>query len=280
MKFSDITSLEFSDFGELYSWISDNRSVNVFRFKVENSNATIFCGMVKIEDTSDNVLVLFNGAVDREKHDYETYQRWSWIENIPHNVLIIPDLTLTQGKFALGWGVGRPDAWFIADVSDFLKTFLQHLSLNVKNTILYGSSAGGFQAFQCGILLQEALVIMENPQTNVFNYYKKHYMPLVTNSEFGDSESVIAIKYGRRFDLIQSINFSKVLPKTIYLQNVNDHFHYSKHLIPFKKSLDLSDHDSTLVEYRLIEGENTHSPGGFDSFYPVLKNAFSFINEV
>ena len=105
MKFSDIASLEFSDFGKLYSWISDNRSVNVFRFKVENSNSSIFCGMVKIEDNSDNLLVLFNGAVDREKHDYETYQRWSWIEQIPHNVLIIPDITLAQGKFALGWGV-------------------------------------------------------------------------------------------------------------------------------------------------------------------------------
>ena len=280
MRFSDITSVEFSDFEGLYSWISDNRSVNVFRFKVENSNPTIFCGLVKIENTSDNLLVLFNGAVDRDKHDHETYQRWSWIENIPCNVVIIPDITLAQGKFALGWGVGRPDAWFMASVSDFLKSFVQHLSLDVKKTILYGSSAGGFQAFQCGILLQEALVIMENPQTNVFNYYKQHYMPLVTDTNFGDSESEIAIKYGKRFDLIQSINFSRFLPKTIYLQNVNDRFHYTKHLIPFKKSLELSNHDSTVIEYRLIEGENTHSPGGFDSFYSVMKDAFSFINEV
>jgi hypothetical protein len=105
-------------------------------------------------------------------------------------------------------------------------------------------------------------------------------MPLVTESNFGDSESVIAINYGRRFDLIQSINFSRFLPKTIYLQNVNDHFHYSKHLIPFKKCLELSDHDNTVIEYRLIEGENTHSPGGFESFYSVMKDAFSFINEV
>jgi hypothetical protein len=280
MKFSDITSLEFSDFDDLYSWISDNRQVNVFRFKVENSNPTVFCGLVKIEETSDNVLVLFNGAVDREKHDYETYQRWSWIENIPHNVLIIPDITLAQGKFALGWGVGRPDAWFMADASDFIKTFLQYMSLDVKKTILYGSSAGGFQAFQCGILLRRALVIMENPQTNVFNYYKHHYTPLIENSDFGNSESVIAMKYGERFDLIKSIDFSSFLPKTIYLQNVNDHFHYSKHLIPFKKSLELSVHDSTIIDYRLFEGGRTHSPGGFESFYSMIEDAFLYINTV
>ena len=280
MKFSDITSLEFFDFSELYSWFSDNRSVNVFRFKVKNTNPTIFCGLVKIEEASDNLLVLFNGAVDRKKHDYETYQRWSWIVNIPHNVLIIPDTTLAQGNFALGWGVGHPDSWFMATTSDFLKNFLHHMSLDAKKTILYGSSAGGFQAFQCGILLQEALVIMENPQTNVFKYYKKQYMPLEKETTFWDTESVILTKYGERFDLIKSIKSSRFVPKTIYLQNVNDHFHYSNHLIPFKKNLELSDHDNTVIEYRLIEGGNTHSPGGFESFYSVIEDAFSFINEV
>ena len=72
-------------------------------FEIEKNNLILpIPGLLYLEKKSEFLTVLFNGALNREKTGYLTFQRWSWIERIGTNVLIFPP-TLTGG---LDWGTG------------------------------------------------------------------------------------------------------------------------------------------------------------------------------
>lgn len=274
MKFLEIPHVSFSYNVDYFRWF-DKEKDGYIRFEITEESPLPFCGMFRRLKSSKNLLVLFNGAVNREKHGYESYQRWSWIEDLPYNVLILPDNTLSQGVFSLGWGLGAPNSWFVEVAAKFIQSFSELIHIDLGKTVLYGSSAGGFQAFQCGIQLKKPTVVMQNPQTNVFRYYEHHYMPMVTSTSFGDSVDEISSKYGLRVSLMQSISHHDFIPRTIYVQNLNDIFHVKNHLSPFRKYLDQSHLDSTMIQFVLSEGEHTHSPGGFDEFMSIMMDAFS-----
>lgn len=275
MKFSEIPHFSFSSHSDFFRWFEDEKEAGYLRFEITEENILPFCGMFRRLKTSKNLLVLFNGAVNREKHNYESYQRWSWIEDLPYNVLILPDNTLAQGVFSLGWGLGSPNSWFVEVAVKFIQSLSDLINVNLEETVLYGSSAGGFQAFQCGIQLKKTTVVMENPQTDVFRYYEHHYMPMVNSTSFGDSVEEISSKFGLRVSLMNSISHHNFIPRTIYIQNLNDFFHEKNHLSPFRAYLEQSHLDSTMIQFVLSKGEQTHSPGGFDKFLSIMIDAFS-----
>ena len=279
MKLSDTEYRSFTGIDEFFLWFDDHQAHDVSRFLINTLDCLPLSGMLKIEEDSNQLVVFFNGAVNREKYTFEAYQRWSWMVKLPYNVLILADGTLSEGEFSLGWGVGRPDSWFIETAGSFLQDFMKKSGFEESQTILYGSSAGGFQAFQCAIQMKECTVIMENPQTNVFRYYDHHVSPLLNSIHFGPDEDQIMAEYGIRFDLLESAKHSEFVPRTLYVQNINDSFHYKNHLKPFQTGIDEMKYGLDRIEYDLYEGENTHSPQGFSFLDSLLKRTYSFINE-
>ena len=100
--------------------INNIPSEQLYMFNIKN-NISVFPipGLIYLKKDSKCFTVLFNGAVNREKTDYLAFQRWSWIEEIETNVLILPDSTLKNGSFALGWGTGVPSEWYIESMVDY-----------------------------------------------------------------------------------------------------------------------------------------------------------------
>jgi hypothetical protein len=74
---------------------------------------------------------------------------------------------------------------------------------------------------------------------------------------------------------MNSISCHGFIPRTKYIQNLNDLFHVKNHLTPFRTYLEQSSIDSTMVQYVLSKGKHTHSPGGFDEFSSMIKDVFS-----
>ena len=280
VKLSETEYHSFTGIDEFFHWFEDNQTQDVSRFLINTIGGLPLSGMLKLEENSNQLVVFFNGAVNREKYTFEAYQRWSWMVKLPYNILILADGTLSEGEFSLGWGVGRPDSWFIENAGSFLQNFMKKRGFDELQTILYGSSAGGFQAFHCAMQMKGCTVIMENPQTNVFRYYDHHVSPLLESIHFGTNEEQIMAKYGIRFDLIEGVRHSGFVPRTVYVQNVNDSFHYEKHLKPFRQGIDEMKLGLARIEYELYEGEKTHSPQGFSFLDSLLKRTYSFISEL
>ena len=254
----------------------------LYMFNIKN-NSSVFPipGLIYLKKDSKFLTVLFNGAVNREKTDYLTFQRWSWVENIGTNVLILPDSTLNMGNFPLGWGVGNPSEWPIKSMVETINNFIEKINLSEKNTLLYGSSAGGFQAFLCGLLMEEVNVVMENPQTNVFEYYRKHVDVLLGKCYPNMKEKDIMNNFGERFSLMSAIEKYDKLPFFIYIQNINDKFHHSNHYLPFISKLNkLKNKEknnsfmTSAINLIEIEGEETHDPRGLDQLINIIKGIF------
>lgn len=270
----DFTPVQYS--GQLSQDEFDSIPKNThYIFNIESENSIFpIPGLIYLEAESEFLTVLFNGAVDRDKSDHLTFQRWSWIKKIRTNVLILPDPTLTRGNFALGWGAGLPSEWPILRMSETINNFVNKIGISNENVALYGSSAGGFQAFLCGMMLENVKVIMENPQTNVFRYYERH-VDALTNECFPDiSQDGILEKFGERFCLIQAIKKYGRSPFFIYVQNKNDVFHQNRHYTPFKKGLIELGIEENSFQVNIIDGEKTHSPGGIDQLVGILKEVF------
>ena len=129
-------------------------------------------------------------------------------------------------------------------------------------------------AFKLWLMLENVKVIMENPQTNVFRYYKRH-VDALTNECFPDiSQDEILKEMGERFCLIQAIEKFERSPFFIYVQNKNDVFHYKNHYKPFKMGLmDLGIGENS-YDINIIHGEKTHNPGNVEQLNGFLKLAF------
>jgi hypothetical protein len=279
VKFSEISPFSFTEKAALIAGIREGILPDFFRFEISGEDALPMCGMIRLMKANNKLLVLFNGAVNREKHGFESYQRWSWIANLPYNVLILPDNTLSQGEFPLGWGIGSPESWFIESAAEFINQLADTISIELENTVLYGSSAGGFQAFQCGIQLKKPTVIMENPQTDIFRYYEQHYMPLVIATSFGSTVEEVSTRFPTRVNLMKSLDYYGHIPATYYIQNLNDFFHKENHLTPFINHLNRSGVDQSMVDFILFNGEKTHSPRGFEEFFSLVARIYSSMDK-
>jgi len=190
-----------------------------------------------ITNNTDNVVVLFNGALSGKPSSRPTFMRWSWAYE--NNVSFIsfddPVVSCTQ-LTNLGWYVGTENY----DIQEYINNIIVHLTktLNISPSRIsfYGSSGGGFAAIMASIRLKNSIAIACNPQTNVFNYYEK-FSKKFTDSFFQgvDLSSESNIYY--RFCLKAAILKFDYIPTIIYNQNIQDKFHLEKHFIPFQSTL-------------------------------------------
>jgi hypothetical protein len=255
-------------------------SEELYIFNINKKNKRIpICGLIYLMKESEKLTVLFNGAVNRKKRDSMTFQRNTWIERIGTNVLILPDMTLSQGDFALGWGTGIAEEWYIESMSSLINNLIEHMKLKSKNIVLYGSSAGGFQAFLCGLMVSNVKVIMENPQTDVFRYYESHVNALVDACHDGNNEMQLKERYGERFSLIRAVKKYKRFPNLFYHQNKNDKKHYVQHYLPFIDSLTNLGIEKNNFIFEVIEGDDTHNPGGINHLLSLVKRFFLIEDE-
>ncbi|AJI54738.1 hypothetical protein LA56_1016 [Francisella philomiragia] len=130
----------------------------------------------------DNLLVMFNGAVDVSRAKYPVFQRKSFIEYINANILIINDNTLTEDNgLSLGWYQSAPEWNLQSDIVFLIKKYLMALEIKNESLFLYGSSAGGFIASIMATHFRGSTAIVNNPQVDVLKFFDSHDTILILN---------------------------------------------------------------------------------------------------
>lgn len=187
---------------------------------------------------SESLVIFLQGAVDREKIHPPVFHRWSWAKEINANVLTLNDPLLYRDKgLRIGWYIGAFNFDYIQKIGHFLRCFVRELGLDKRKIIFFSSSAGGYAAMALATQIKNGLAIVNNPQTNVLNYYEGHVRDFLEVGFNGIGSHDISQDIMYRFCLIERFRKFSYVPEIKYYQNTADKFHFTNHFLPFVEKL-------------------------------------------
>lgn len=159
-----------------------------YRFDFLSDCVSLPATFVASQDYSDKLIVMFNGAVSRssDKDPRNVFQRRTWSDELPANVLYLADPTLSnENNIQIGWGQGlghNSPLNAMVRCSAFIRDYLQ---LANRDILFYGSSAGGFQATYVHAFFRESTFLVNNAQFDWTKYYKSFVQEIADYSHGG-----------------------------------------------------------------------------------------------
>ncbi|MDD3266920.1 MAG: hypothetical protein PHC75_07075 [Burkholderiales bacterium] len=257
-----------------YNWHDLNElNPNYGKFMVENPVHPELPYCFFMNDKSENtsrIFVNFCGAINQKARQIPTFARWNWHGILPGKILSVFDSTLfLDKKISLGWYLGVPDMNIMSGIVDIIKKIADNSGVAYENIIMHGSSGGGFSAMRAASLLKGATALVFNPQVNIISYHGSHNDKL--HRVYGDAISDLFDS--SNFDVTSTIVNGEVA-KLIYVQNVQDKFHYNTYFKPLKLALNDSNYLDR-VEFIEYDHEYGHAPIPLNIYENVIKKKFS-----
>ncbi|MGN5044468.1 alpha/beta hydrolase family protein [Aeromonas sp. 3P] len=205
-------------------------------YKLKINDSLYLSGLYRVNKETDKLVVFFNGAINGDLTDRPNFMRWSWAyeNNLSFVCFDDPIVSCTQST-NLGWYIGSSEC----DIQEYIYMITNHLvkslCIEPNRVIFYGSSGGGFAALMAAIRLRGSVAVVNNPQTNIFKYYKSAANRLTDNFFKNEKISSDSDIY-HRFSVLHAIKKYDYIPAVLYVQNIQDRFHLERHLIPFQTS--------------------------------------------
>lgn len=197
-----------------------------FRVKLEES-VELIAHLKK--GTNDRLFVVFNGAVDLSKTHYPYYQRWSWSDKFPGNVLYIADPLINAHKIdnlTLGWYMGGREFLLDQIIARFVAKVAHELNCEGR-VISYGSSGGGFASLKLAQNSPDVFAVAVNPQTDILKYHEPsvdRYLNLAWRMRIADLSQLDR-------DRLRIASFEN--SQCLIIQNTEDVFHLKHHFETF-----------------------------------------------
>lgn len=158
------------------------------------------------------------------------------------------DPTLYVNDLSVGWGIGKNDNYYLENSSLILKTIINKMNIKLENTVIYGTSAGGFLSIIMGIYLKGAKVVADNTQLDVSNWAFISAVDCVMDYCFDNIGT--ALKYPERFNVVDSFIKNNYVPKIYLHVNLCLKVDNSMQLAPFLKKIESM---KNITEYNNIE---------------------------
>lgn len=127
--------------------------------------------LIRRRSGNDKLIVFHNGAVPEGNVRYPVFQRHSWAELLKTSSVFCMDPTLYLNSYLqLGWGVGRNETYYLEKSSLILRKIIAKMGIRLTDTVIYGTSGGGYLSAITGIYLRGATVVADNAQLDVRNW--------------------------------------------------------------------------------------------------------------
>ncbi len=153
--------------------------------------------LINRNTTNDKLIVFNNGAIAGGNVKYPIFQRHSWINSLKTSAIFCMDPTLYVNDLAISWGIGKNEDYYLENSSLILRTIIEKMHIELKDTVIYGTSAGGFLSIIMDIYLKGAKVVADNTQLDVSNWAFIDAVDCVMNYCFDNIGT--ALKYPERF---------------------------------------------------------------------------------
>lgn len=209
----------------------------------------------------NNKLIIFNnGAIAGGNVKVPVFQRHSWVKDLKTSAILCMDPTLYINDISAGWGVGKNDNYYLENSSIILKEIVEKMDISFEDTVIYGTSAGGFLSIIMGIYLKGAKVVADNSQLNLSNWICKPALDAVIFYCFDEISD--SLKYLERFSVVENFKKHKYIPKIYLHVNLSSEADNSKQLVPFleemgklKEEIEYNDIE-VILHYELTKGHN------------------------
>lgn len=198
---------------------------------------------------NDKLIVFNNGAIAEGNVSVPVFQRHSWANMLKTSSVFCMDPTLYLNSFLqIGWGIGKNDNYYLENSSLILKKIIGKMGIQLEDTAIYGTSAGGFLSIIMGIYLKGAKVVADNAQMDVRNWIFKDALDSVITFSFDNISD--ALIYKERFNIVDAFEKHHYVPKIYMHVNLCSTADNSTQLIPFLKD---AENMRSVKEYNDIE---------------------------
>lgn len=235
---------------------------------------------------ANKLYVVLNGALAVDRKTAKTYQRWSWHPLFDGHVLYIADPTLFKHVDAnLAWYIGDKDHQFHDFLGKFIQTIAAKTGIALDHVVLYGSSGGGFASLKlAGLIGQGITAVAINPQINVFLYNKNHVDHYLNVCWKDVSQEIL--HENPVFDTLNGVSAADC--RILFVQNLQDTFHYKNHFIPFLERFNIFSpsikskmiEQNSRVRYMVYDHPSGHAAEPKEMLPDIIKNVNYVIENV
>lgn len=205
--------------------------------------------LINRKSNSDKLIVFNNGAIAGGNVNVPVFQRHSWANQIKTSSVFCMDPTIYIDDYLqIGWGVGKNENYYLENSSLILKTIIEKMNISLDNTVIYGTSAGGYLSIIMGIYLKGAKVVADNAQLDTTRWIFKEALDSVITFCFDNVSD--SLKYKERFSIIEAFKKSGYVPKIYLHVNLCSVADNSTQLVPFLCSMEES---NDILGYNDIE---------------------------
>ncbi|MBY8908340.1 S9 family peptidase [Salinicoccus roseus] len=232
--------------------------------------------LLYLRKRTDQLLVISNGAINPKKKKPPVFMRSSWIQDFPGSLIFLDDPTLHDGDLTLGWGQGTVEAFALEEIASFVDVLADRFNYKRENIHFYGSSAGGFMSMIYAVMLEGTSAVVNNPQTNVLNYYPSAVEPLMEHV-YGtcDREELLG-RYGHRLSILEAFKYYGHVPVIHYFQNQLCEKDLNQHLNPLIKGMQEEGMEMNhLYVNQYFDSDAGHSPLSKEGTIRLLNLAIS-----
>lgn len=195
--------------------------------------------LINRKSDSDKLIVFNNGAIAGGNVNVPVFQRHSWANNIKTSSVFCMDPTIYINNYLqLGWGVGKNENYYLENSSLILKKIIEKMNISLDNTVIYGSSAGGYLSIIMGIYLKGAKVVADNAQLDTRKWIFKEALDSIITFCFDNISD--ALKYKERFSIVDAFEKNNYIPKIYLHVNLCSVADNSTQLVPFLCSMEKS----------------------------------------
>ncbi|MCU1515506.1 MAG: hypothetical protein JWQ75_227 [Pseudarthrobacter sp.] len=192
-------------------------------------------GLYEPMDTA-TLIVSFHGSLQRSKYQLPRFEWRQSLNVIKAARLYIADSSLHQSNgIPLAWYVGSSAQNLTADIADLIQVVAA--GAGYRNILLTGSSGGGFASLAVSRRIPGSVALCFSPQTRVGDY-NPDAIGTFRSVCFPDYKNYPAVEaeHRSRVDLRHLYEHSPDHNYVRYVQNTNDHSHFTKHYTPFAQS--------------------------------------------
>ncbi len=218
--------------------------------------------LLNIKPDSKKLIVMGSGAYNAEKMSPPIFQRYTWHDDFECSSIYYNDPTLYLGKMNLGWGYGTKDEHYIETIGAILRVMIDKLHIKNENLLFYGSSGGGFTSLMLATFMKGSKALVNNPQTIITNYFKKHVLALYKTVYPDSKEDYNNIFINHRINVTEYFKKNSYIPNIYYAQNLSCKDDVDNHLIPFIKETSKLDENifNKITMYYYSNVSEGHNP--------------------
>ena len=237
--------VEKIDFYDLEKYKVKENSIYILEIRKNNVKYEY---LINRKKENDKLIIFNNGAVAGGNVKFPVFQRHSWSKILKTSSIFCMDPTLYVNNLSVGWGVGRNEDYYLENSSLILKKIIEKMNIDLKNTVIYGTSAGGFLSIIMGIYLKGSTVLADNSQLDVSNWAFISAVDCVIDYCFDNIAT--ALKYPERFNVVDAFIKNNYVPKIYLHVNLCSKVDNSMQLAPFLEKIEKM---KKITEYNNIE---------------------------